>query len=356
MSYFEAMLEINGLGEILHADIYASQMFMLSQSSMHGHSVYDFIVPKFRPLDPTREDPFSFETTPRNLCRQGRRRTDAKLLGKRSTGEFFPIEVALVEEESSTARLLLHDASDLEIANDRLVQYQEQIERLYREMATIRENERNKIARDLHDELGQLLTICHLGIGRTLSYVADNAAKELAYVDALLLRSIDYLRQLRSGLQFPISSDLSLTSALRKMVDDISRFDSLKIDLVIGEIDELSAEVSCVAYRTIQEALTNITRHAKADAVRVEVTLDTDLLVVVSDNGRGISDPATAMRRGYGLVGIQERVEAVCGLLTIEKNLPTGTCVRAVLPTLRNAKSAATGSGLQNQMYPYRGK
>jgi signal transduction histidine kinase len=251
----------------------------------------------------------------------------------------------------------LHDASDQVLLTNRLAEYQQQIEWLSTEIATAREGERNQIARDLHDELGQLLTICHLGIGRTFDNVDNKSAKELGYIDSLLLRSIACLRRVRSGPKSPIFTELSLTSALRELVDEFSRFASLKIDVAIEEIGEFSPEVSSVAYRTVQEALTNIIRHANADAARVEVSLNPDLVVVVSDNGSGISDAANAMHRGYGLLGMQERVEGVNGLLAIETNVPTGTCLRVVLPARFNAKSPPVGGVfLESQLYSNRGR
>jgi two-component system sensor histidine kinase UhpB len=192
------------------------------------------------------------------------------------------------------------------------------------------EDERARVARDLHDEVNQSLTGLLLHLEAARQSAPPELIPELTETKALANRAMDELLSVARQLRPTALDDLGLEAALTAHVEDLERRSGITASFEVdGDLRELQPEVQLVLYRVAQEALSNATRHSGADRIGVRVRrADRRAELTVSDNGRGFSfDEAGG---GLGILGMRERALLVGGELGIESR-PTGTTVRLVV-------------------------
>lgn len=190
------------------------------------------------------------------------------------------------------------------------------------------EDERRRLRRDLHDGLGPALSGAVLGIGRAQSLLETDLAAARLQLETLRTQVQDAVadvRRLVYGLRPPALDELGLVAAL----DEQAR--TLGSITVAGPAEPivLSAAAEVAAYRIVMEAMTNAVRHARADAVTVDLRVDGCLHLEVADDGIGLPD---AFRAGVGITSMRERAAELGGDLTVERRTPRGTLVRATVP------------------------
>ncbi|RYE94969.1 MAG: PAS domain S-box protein [Myxococcales bacterium] len=200
---------------------------------------------------------------------------------------------------------------------------------LQRQLATAQEDERRRIARDLHDQTGQLLASLSLAVQAVAGADAlpPPVAGRLAEVQRVADELGRQVHELAVRLRPTTLDDLGLSAALRELVDGWSARTGVPVDLqTVGlDVGRLPAEVETVLYRVVQEALTNVAKHASACQVSVVVhRLEGHATVVIEDDGRGF-DPAQIGRDRLGLRGMRERVTQLGGRLDIDAAPGTGT-------------------------------
>jgi two-component system, NarL family, sensor histidine kinase DevS len=191
------------------------------------------------------------------------------------------------------------------------------------------EVERRRLARELHDETGQALTSILLG----LRAVEDAGSANVDELRALVVATLQDVRRLAVQLRPKALDDFGLVAALERLVQTFSESSGINTELEanIGE-ERLPSDVETTIYRIVQEALTNIVKHADATSVSILVVRrDALVTAVIEDNGRGF-DPATERDDSLGLEGMRERVELHDGRLTIEAAPGSGTTLRIEVP------------------------
>lgn len=204
---------------------------------------------------------------------------------------------------------------------DRLAARTTELEQLTRLMLRVQEDERRRIARELHDEAGQVLTAVKIELeldGR------DEAG-------ALVGRALAQVRDLSNLLRPSALDDLGLVAALRALVDDFSARTRIAVTLDLdGAGRRLPPDVEVVLYRVAQEALTNVARHAQASEARVQIVSDDDAVhLVVEDDGRGAGRNASPH---LGWLGMRERLTSVGGRLSIGEARGGGLRLDAYIP------------------------
>lgn len=212
---------------------------------------------------------------------------------------------------------------------------------LSKRIQSLREEERRRIAREIHDELGQQLTGIKMKLGLAEKLLERKANRELTPVIDLVVENIgliddaiDSVRRVASGLR-PLALDhLGLASALEEEAREFSRLTSLPCEISVdGMDDSLAEEVRIAAFRIFQESLTNIARHAKANRVTVECAIRNGALHLrVDDDGKGIPDGSVRSPSSLGMLGMRERAEAVGGTLEFGSSPNQGTRVALVVP------------------------
>ena len=203
----------------------------------------------------------------------------------------------------------------------------------------VREDERGHLARELHDELGSLLTAAKLDVARLKSKIDANApevAERLKHLIEMLNNGIALKRRIVENLRPSSLAHLGLTAALEILASEFGNSANMPIETNLEAVD-LPEATQLTVYRMVQESLTNISKYAGASKVLITVhDHSTHVAVQIRDNGAGF-DVAAIARTSHGLVGMRQRVEAAGGRLTVTSSLGEGTLVSAILPTARTA-------------------
>ncbi len=226
-------------------------------------------------------------------------------------------------------------------AEQTIAENAERLARLSRQLLAAQETERRRVAHELHDEIGQLLTVVKLDLQTVLRQPGTTAlAPALKEGMESIDRVVAQVRDLSLDLRPSMLDDLGLVPTLRWYVQRQAQRLGAGIEVALSlppALPRLPGEIETACFRVAQEALTNTTRHA--GATRIEVTLaagERDLELTVHDNGSGFDAGAVRRRTagGFGLLGMQERAELTGGQLTIISAPGQGTTVRARFPAV----------------------
>ena len=211
-----------------------------------------------------------------------------------------------------------------------------EMRRLSQELVTAQEEERKRLSRELHDEVGQTLTALRMEIGKAerLSPKSPGALpSQLAECKHLVETLIHTVRNLSMGLRPSMLDDFGLGTALKWHAQDFSNRYRVMVNVALeGDVDRLPETHRTCVYRVVQEALTNCARHANATQVGVSLRREAATLrLLIHDDGVGLQDQASK-RNGLGLLGIEERVKELRGVLSIHSTNGAGTTLRVEIP------------------------
>ena len=213
---------------------------------------------------------------------------------------------------------------------------QENLQTLSRQLLGVQEAERREIARELHDEIGQVLT----GVGLTLEMAAqfrtDLGAEDLRQAHALVVELMERVSRLSLELRPALLDDLGLLPALIWFLDRYLSQTNVRVIFKHSGLDNrrFVPEIETAAYRIVQESLTNVARHAKAKEAKLALWFDQGVLgIQIEDEGIGFNHDAV-LSAGYasGILGMRERVSLLSGKLTIESGEGLGTRLQAEIP------------------------
>ncbi|MEI6818671.1 MAG: sensor histidine kinase [Verrucomicrobiota bacterium] len=206
---------------------------------------------------------------------------------------------------------------------------------------TLREEDRIWVAREIHDELGQLLTSIKMQLrlienrlndreDRTLNPVIDKLVEASELVDT----TIASIQRISAGLRPSTLDNLGLATALVEEAEQFSQRTGIICAVRVSHLPEtLPPEITTTAFRIFQEALTNVARHAEARRIDAHFTATRNLLkLVIHDDGKGIDPAAIDDPRSLGLIGMTERAESVGGFVVFSRNLEKGTDVVLTVP------------------------
>ncbi|QNP42201.1 sensor histidine kinase [Lysobacter terrestris] len=219
---------------------------------------------------------------------------------------------------------------------DRLQRNEREFRRLGRAVWRVQEDERRRLARELHDGVGQNLTaIKHrlAAITATLPEANADARAALEATIALCGDTLEDTRQLSRLLRPPVLDDLGLEAALRWLARSQGEASALDIAVDIGQLPPLDADLQTLLFRVAQEALNNIAKHAEASSVLLRLVVRGGLIQLqVADDGRGCDPDAALHSGGSGLGGMRERLRLYEGRLELHSATGEGTRLRAVVP------------------------
>ncbi|MGJ7607735.1 CHASE3 domain-containing protein [Variovorax sp. LT1R20] len=202
----------------------------------------------------------------------------------------------------------------------------------------VRETERGYLARELHDELGSLLTAAKLDVARLKSRLAESpdAIQRLQHLTELLNSGIALKRRIIEDLRPSSLSNLGLVASLEILGREFAERSGLQVEMALEPVT-LDESRQLTIYRMVQEGLTNISKYAEAgEATIVMKNYETHVIVEVSDNGKGF-DTQRMRPSTHGLAGMRHRVEAARGKLTISSTTGQGTRLSAMLPVVKPA-------------------
>ncbi|MDQ6699608.1 MAG: sensor histidine kinase, partial [Acidobacteriota bacterium] len=215
---------------------------------------------------------------------------------------------------------------------------EEELRRLSQKLVKAQEEERRSLSRDLHDQIGQVLTAVRISVGNVEEALHNPAASDKAEVHLeqakrLSEQALRSVREIAMGLRPAMLDDLGLGAALEWQARQFSRLCDIPVTArVCGDLDALSEAQRVCVYRVVQEALNNAAKHANASEILIAVSgTGTDIRIEVRDNGAGF-DSALRREPGLGLVGIKERVRQLGGDADISSRPGSGTTLLARIP------------------------
>ena len=352
----DAVITVDGSQSIIYYNHGAEEIFGYAAADVLGQSLHVLLPPRFAAAHDRHLN--GFRAGSANARLMGQRQ---EVFGRRADGNEFPAEVSISKlteggevyltaivrdvterkKQEQALRQAMAALTDREAALSdtaaRLRTSREELQGLSRRLVESLEDERRSIARELHDEAGQALTVLALGVG--------SLEKEFQFSPGVHNRISELKRQIsdvQEGLHRlaanlrPVSLDrLGLVPALQQYVEDFGRQSGLPIQFVSagGEPQHLPGDAKTALYRIAQEALTNVVRHAKANRAGVILELrDESVLLIIEDDGVGFDVGEAVQRRRLGLTGIRERAETMRGQVSVESAPGAGTTLFVRVP------------------------
>lgn len=259
-------------------------------------------------------------------------------IASRESRNFSSQDVRLLESIAAQIAIALENAKLLQE-----VQRKDEMRgELLREIFSVQEEERKRIARELHDETSQALASLAANLETTSGMLAvsrDKARARLKEAQTLAIGILDEIHKIIYELRPTLLDDLGLVSAIRWLIDNNLRAKGILVDFkTTGRKRRLPPHLETTLFRVIQEAISNIARHAGAKNVRLSLHFKKDAIeVTINDDGKGFDvDEAIHSRerpRGLGVLGMMERVELMGGTLKIGSDSGCGTSINVVIPT-----------------------
>jgi signal transduction histidine kinase len=238
---------------------------------------------------------------------------------------------------------------ELNEANVQLREREEDRAQLLRKVITAQEDERKRIARELHDETTQGLAVLAMGIDAAQDAYRSGKVPRLDEVKALTVRTLEDVHRLILDLRPSVLDDLGLLSAVQWYADRTLVTRGVSARCEFGEMPRLSPEMETALFRMCQEAMSNVARHAQATAVLVQVGVEDGQVVIdIEDDGKGFDREAVSRREGrrpWGLMGIRERAEILGGVATVESAPGQGTHVVVRIPLPRDPAPTEAAPG-----------
>jgi PAS domain S-box-containing protein len=284
--------------------------------------------------------PDSLKTMQQASERMGRRETVSglklQIATKDGSTRWMEVNLSPFDQQGKTAWVVTgYDITTLVEAEQVLRNYARRLEELSRRLVQVQEIERRSIARELHDEVGQTLTALSIHLELASRTGSEELVQRLAETQRLVDDLTDRVRRMSLDLRPPMLDDLGLLPALLWYFERIAQQYRLQVAFEHHGIERrFDADVETAIFRIVQEALTNVARHAQVQIASVRLWADTAAISAqIEDKGQGF-DPDLVLGRNItnGLRGMQERVRLLAGKLVIEAQPGGGVCLTALLP------------------------
>lgn len=325
-------------GTIMYCNNRLATMIKLPMETIVGRSVFDV----FRPDDRQRL---------RSILSQSRTETTrTELRIKQNGGRLLPVLVSCVSLKLDEVGLcmVVTDLSELKKAESRkegaeedLRRSRERLRALAAHLQSVREEERIQIARELHDDLGQVLTALKMDIGLLKKglYPGNKMPRrklirEIASMGRLVDRTILAVHKITTELRPSVLNHLNLKDALEWQIQEFGSQSGIACELCsnLSKL-ELDRKSTTALFRIFQETLINVANHAKASHVRIMLEEEDDILTMeVSDNGKGITEDEISDAKSFGLLGIKERALLLGGEVQVSGAPGVGTTVTLRVP------------------------
>jgi PAS domain S-box-containing protein len=266
--------------------------------------------------------------------------------GLRRNGEEFPIDASISQIDENGARfytVILRDVTARVRAQEALQHSREELRQLAQAANSVREEEKSRIARELHDELAQALTALKMDLNwimdRTHTGSDATLNEKLTAMQSMLDDTVASTRRIAADLRPLMLDDLGLIPAVEWLVQNFSERTGIECDLAVTEPElQLQDPHASAVFRILQESLTNVAKHARATRVEVMVDrIDGAITLSVRDNGCGFTPQAPRKPGSFGLMGLRERAYALGGEVEIHSEPSQGTRVDVRIPILQEA-------------------
>jgi PAS domain S-box-containing protein len=352
-------LTLNEQGQILEANLTAAAMLVVERSSLIEQSFFRYILPVDQDI---------FYLTCKQLAKSGNpQSSEFRML--QMDGKPFWVKMQAVaahdkENRSTMIRMVVSDINErkqaeeaLQNARDELEQRvvertsalaeaNEQMKKVSFELVWAEERERERIAGELHDQVGQSLLLAKMKLDQLADGIVSDTLRTSAEEACLLLEnSIKDIRSLTFKMRPPILDTAGIQTSLEWLCTSICSDYALQIEYVdAGQPVNLPAEMRYSLYQAVRELLLNIVKHARTEKAQLSLESDSNLLVVkVVDSGVGFNLPDAIVKHvkqgGYGLYNVKQRIEQMGGRFAVESEPGMGTAVTLSVPLTEDVQS-----------------
>ncbi len=302
-----------------------------SSDQLLGRSPLDLIHPDFHELAAMRRAQLHSGQDRNPLVEKTLVRLDGALIDVEIT------EAAFDDGGQLAIMAVLRDVTQRKRSERELQNSREQLRRLSASLQSVREEEKTRIARELHDELGQALTGLKMDLAQLISRlqpVQVDVVARARSMQSLLDSTVASVRRIATELRPLMLDDLGLVPTIEWLTHDFSQRTGVAVELALPTSDfDAGPALSTAVFRVVQESLTNIARHANAGKVSVSLSVSpTDVELGVRDNGIGISESAAGGNKTLGLLGMRERAVMLGGTFIIDSTPTTGTSIAMTIP------------------------
>ncbi|SOT41348.1 PAS domain S-box protein [Burkholderia cenocepacia] len=339
-SSMEAIITVDENQTIVIFNPAAEQVFGVSAMEAVGAPLSRFIPERFRAAHARHVEQFG--VTGVSERQMGRQRV---LFGLRGDGTEFPIEASISQIRDGAGKLytvMLRDVTERVRAENALKQSREELRDLSANLQNVREEEKTRIARELHDDLGQQLTALKMDLSAVELGLAGNVApntgtrEQLGGMHRLIDSIVASVRRIAADLRPVMLDDLGLVPAIEWLANDFTRRYRITVDRELPPVDTaFTGTGATTLFRIVQEALTNVARHSDATNVTLALKVEDGYCMLrIADNGHGAPEHAGTVqdRPSFGLIGIRERAHMLEGTVTIDNRPGQGFTITVALP------------------------
>lgn len=332
---FDAIITMDSNGIIQTWNRRATGIFGWASSEVIGKKMVDLIISTPYRDEHTKRITRFLETGESKILNK-----QIEVLGLHQDGHTFPMEIAISPtkwENNYIFTGIIKDITERKQAEEALMRSREQLRNLSNKLQSVREEEKTIMAREIHDHLGQALTMLKFEITWIENELTKNDTSVINRIQSLkeqIENIINDVRKIASELRPQMLDILGLSATLKWLTNKFQKHTGIQCELIIEpEKIIINPEWSTPLFRIYQEALTNVARHAKANEVQSSLRKQNNNLVLeIKDNGIGMDEKLIDNTQSLGLIGIRERILVLGGTLHLKSHEGKGTTLTVTIP------------------------